>query len=123
VPVDPIKLKLKRPGTKRLKLKCDILLSTFAFKINLRRYNLGSVSTAFSDVVIDSIVVQRARGESQALSGSLQSLCWGSVAGGLHALEGGQLAVTGESRAHFIYDGQVLIIGGSVACHRVVRCQ
>jgi folate/biopterin transporter len=43
-------------------------------------FTLGSLSTAFSDVVIDSIVVARARGESQALSGSLQSLCWGSVA-------------------------------------------
>ena len=45
-------------------------------------FTLGSLSTAFSDVVIDSIVVARARGESQALSGSLQSLCWGSVAVG-----------------------------------------
>ena len=43
-------------------------------------FTLGSLSTAFADVVIDSIVVTRARGESQALSGSLQSLCWGSVA-------------------------------------------
>jgi len=39
VQVDPIKPKLKPPGTKRLKLKCDILLSTSAFKFNLRRYN------------------------------------------------------------------------------------
>ena len=38
--VDPIKPKSKPPGTKRLKLKCDILLSTSAFKFNLRRYNL-----------------------------------------------------------------------------------
>ena len=45
-------------------------------------FTLGSLSTAFADVVIDSIVVTRARGESQALSGSLQSLCWGSVAVG-----------------------------------------
>ena len=43
-------------------------------------FTLGSLSTAFSDVVIDGIVVARARGESRALSGSLQSLCWGSVA-------------------------------------------
>jgi hypothetical protein len=33
-----MKPRLKPPGTKRLKPKCDILLSTFAFKINLRRY-------------------------------------------------------------------------------------
>ena len=43
-------------------------------------FTMGSLSTAFSDVVIDSLVVARARGESQELSGSLQSLCWGSVA-------------------------------------------
>ena len=36
--VDPIKPKLKPPGTKRLKLNCDIVLSTPAFKFNLRRY-------------------------------------------------------------------------------------
>jgi len=29
---------LKAPGTKRLKLKCDLLLSTSAFKFNMRRY-------------------------------------------------------------------------------------
>ncbi|KAJ4968390.1 hypothetical protein NE237_015091 [Protea cynaroides] len=43
---------------------------------------LGSLSVAFSDVVVDSMVVERARGESQATSGSLQSLCWGSSAFG-----------------------------------------
>ena len=36
--VDPMKPKLKPPGTKHLKLKFDILLSTSAFKFNLRRY-------------------------------------------------------------------------------------
>ena len=36
--VDRIKPKLKPPGTKRLKLKCDGLLLSFAFKCNLRRY-------------------------------------------------------------------------------------
>jgi hypothetical protein len=38
VQVDPIQPKLKPPGMKRLKLTCDILLSNFAFKSNLRRY-------------------------------------------------------------------------------------
>jgi len=33
-----MKPELKPPGTKLLKLKCDILLSTSAFKFNLRRY-------------------------------------------------------------------------------------
>ena len=40
--VGPIKPTLKAPGTKRLKLKYDVLLPNFAFKSNLRRYNLGS---------------------------------------------------------------------------------
>ncbi|VVB07443.1 unnamed protein product [Arabis nemorensis] len=43
---------------------------------------LSSLSVAFSDVVVDSMVVERARGESQSVSGSLQSLCWGSSAFG-----------------------------------------
>jgi hypothetical protein len=38
VQVDPIKPVLKAPGTKRLKLKYDVLLSSFAFNFNLRRY-------------------------------------------------------------------------------------
>ena len=36
--VDPIKPTLKAPGSKRLKLKYDELLSSFAFNFNLRRY-------------------------------------------------------------------------------------
>ena len=36
--VSPIKPTLKAPGTKRLKLNNDKLLSNFAFKFNLRRY-------------------------------------------------------------------------------------
>ena len=37
--VDPINPTLKPPGTKHLKLKCDILLSRSAFKFNLRHYS------------------------------------------------------------------------------------
>lgn len=45
---------------------------------------LGSLSVAVSDVIVDSLVVERARVESQAAAGSLQSLCWGASAlGGL----------------------------------------
>ncbi|XP_062212666.1 folate-biopterin transporter 1, chloroplastic-like isoform X2 [Phragmites australis] len=43
---------------------------------------LGSLAVAVSDVVVDSMVVERARGESQSTSGTLQSLCWGSSAFG-----------------------------------------
>jgi len=41
VQVNPMKSKLKPPGTKRSKLKCDIPLSTYAFNFNLRRYSLA----------------------------------------------------------------------------------
>jgi len=37
--VDPTKPKLEPPGTKRLKLEQDGLLSNFGFKFNLRRYH------------------------------------------------------------------------------------
>ena len=39
VQVDPMKPKLRPPGTKRLKLEYDGLPSDFAFKFNLRRYS------------------------------------------------------------------------------------
>ena len=41
VQIDPMKPKLKPPGTNCLKLECDILLSTSAFKFYLRRYTLA----------------------------------------------------------------------------------
>ena len=45
---------------------------------------LGSLSVAFSDVIVDSLVVERARQESLQEAGSLQSICWGASAmGGL----------------------------------------
>ncbi len=45
---------------------------------------LSSLSVAISDVIVDSLIVERARAESQAEAGSLQSLCWGTSAfGGL----------------------------------------
>ncbi|MBE9181650.1 folate/biopterin family MFS transporter [Oculatella sp. LEGE 06141] len=45
---------------------------------------LSSLSVALSDVIVDSLVVERARQESVRDAGSLQSLCWGASAfGGL----------------------------------------
>jgi hypothetical protein len=38
VQVDPIKTKLKPPGSTRLKVKRDVPHSIFAFKFKLRRY-------------------------------------------------------------------------------------
>jgi folate/biopterin transporter len=45
---------------------------------------LSSLSVAVSDVIVDSLVVERARKESVSDAGSLQSVCWGaSAVGGL----------------------------------------
>jgi len=49
VQVDPMNPTLKAPGSERLKLKCDDLLSNFAFNFNLRRYSevfCGSIGNA-----------------------------------------------------------------------------
>lgn len=45
---------------------------------------LSSLSVAISDVIVDSLVVERARAENQGEAGTLQSLAWGaSAVGGL----------------------------------------
>ena len=45
---------------------------------------VSSLSVAISDVIVDSVVVERARGESLEKAGSLQSVSWGiSAIGGL----------------------------------------
>lgn len=41
---------------------------------------LSSLAIAVSDVIVDSLVVERARLESHSRAGSLQSLCWGATA-------------------------------------------
>jgi hypothetical protein len=53
VQVDPVNPMLKPPGIKLLKPKCDKLLSTFAFKLNLRRYI--EVSGGSSGVALPSM--------------------------------------------------------------------
>eukprot|EP00850_Spirogloea_muscicola_P002563 SM000010S04201 [mRNA] locus=s10:280451:284029:+ [translate_table: standard] len=64
---------------------------------------LSSLSVAFSDVVVDSMVVERSRGESQGMAGSLQSLCWGSSAAGgiISAYFSGSLVETFGTRFVF----------------------
>jgi len=52
VQVDPIKAKLKPPGTKRLKPSYDVLLSSSAFKFNLRRYSMAI--GAGTDIAIEA---------------------------------------------------------------------
>ena len=51
VQLDPINPTLKLPGTKRLKVKYDELLSNFGFKFNLRRYNLATAAVLRADHV------------------------------------------------------------------------
>jgi hypothetical protein len=46
-----MKSKLKVPGTKRLKLRYDHLLSAFAFNSNLRRYKTVSGVLVSEDAV------------------------------------------------------------------------
>jgi folate/biopterin transporter len=43
---------------------------------------MTSLSVAVSDVIVDSLIVERARDESLVDSGSIQSLCWGAAAVG-----------------------------------------
>jgi len=52
VQVDPIKPKLKPPGTKRLKIKCDILLSAYPSNFNSRRYT--EVSAELVSLLIEA---------------------------------------------------------------------
>ena len=51
-----IKPTLTAPGTKRLTLKCDILLSTSAFKFNSRRYTVVTNRTfAVEDIIASAV--------------------------------------------------------------------
>ena len=63
-----------------------------------------SLSVAMSDVIVDSIVAQRARTQSQSAVGSLQSLCWGSsaIGGIITAYLGGILLEYLSTRTIFL---------------------
>lgn len=64
---------------------------------------LSSLAVAVSDVIVDSLVVERARRESQSDAGSLQSLAWGAsaVGGIITAYLGGLLLEFVGTRAVF----------------------
>ena len=67
-------------------------------------FTAGSLSTAFADVVIDGVVVARARlSDVKTAPGALQSLCWGSAAFGgiLSAYYSGSLIETHGTRFVF----------------------
>ena len=60
--VDPIKAKLKQPGTKRLKLKYGKPISRFAFKFNLRQYIMG-LCTIDAKRIIGQILIAGGAGQ------------------------------------------------------------
>ena len=62
VQVDPIKPKLKPPGTKRLKLNCNKLLSASAFKFNLRRYSMEFVQLLLARGADPNVTMKGGRG-------------------------------------------------------------
>ncbi|MEM9003879.1 MAG: folate/biopterin family MFS transporter [Cyanobacteria bacterium P01_F01_bin.86] len=64
---------------------------------------LSSLAVAIGDVIVDSLVVERARRESQSDAGSLQSLAWGSAAlgGVVTAYLGGLLLEYASTRFVF----------------------
>jgi len=59
VQVNPMKPKLKTPGSERLKLKCDHPLSRFAFKFNLRRYTKEHFTTTSYQVLPAGVAALR----------------------------------------------------------------
>lgn len=79
---------------------------------------LGSLSVAVSDVIVDSLIVEKARTESKAEAGSLQSLSWGTKAlGGLvTAYFSGMLLQHFSTRTVFWITALFPLIVSAVAC-------
>lgn len=76
---------------------------------------LSSLSIAISDVIADSLVVERARQENLSHAGSLQSLCWGTSAiGGIITayLSGFLLEYFSASNIFFVTATFPLIVTG-----------
>ena len=78
---------------------------------------LSSASVAISDVIVDSLVVERARQESQSEAGTLQSLSWGAsaVGGLLTAYLGGLLLEQTSTRTVFAVTATFPLIVSVVA--------
>ena len=76
-----------------------------------------SLATAASDVVVDSLVVERARGEAPDKAGGLQSLCWGSSAVGsvASAYFSGSLVQAWGPRAVFALTAAFPLVTAAVA--------
>ena len=54
--IDPIKSKLKFPGTKRLKPNCDVPLTTSGFKFHLRRYDKKAAAPTPGELAVKDVV-------------------------------------------------------------------
>ena len=78
---------------------------------------LSSLSVAISDVIVDSLVVERARQESQSEAGTLQSLSWGAsaIGGLLTAYLGGLLLEQTSTRTVFTVTATFPLIVSVVA--------
>ena len=76
-----------------------------------------SLSTAVSDVVVDSLVVERSRHAPVATAGSLQSLCWGASSMGAicTALYSGSLVQTYGTHPVFLATACFPILTAAVA--------
>lgn len=78
---------------------------------------LEAVSGAFSDVVVDSLVVARARASPAPEAGALQSMCWASKSVGviLSSYTSGWLIQRGGPRLVFLVTAVVPLIVGAAA--------
>ena len=86
--VNPIKLTLKAPGTKRLRLKHDEPLPSFAFKFNLRRYNKADAVKLSASGKLDKsttaaldLTYKISRGDLKLSAGAAHTLANGHKAG------------------------------------------
>ncbi len=78
---------------------------------------ISSLSVAISDVIVDSLIVQRVQKESVSSTGSLQSLCWSASAlGGLiTAYFSGSLLETFSNQSVFLITAIFPLIVSAVA--------
>jgi hypothetical protein len=90
-----MKLKLKPPGTNRLKLKCDGLLSSFGFKFNLRHCGQGSAQGS----MVGRVGLATAAGDPSPFSFSFAHTDGGGGGGGGGGVEGGGAISGGGSGA------------------------
>ena len=70
--IDPIEPKLKPPGSKRLELEYDGLLSNFGFKFNLRLYSLALDSCHRAVAAARQDALENSRVDANAILGNMR---------------------------------------------------